>query len=140
MSTPLFRDEVVQARRARWLGAIVLDHPPGAVGGMALCALAATLVVGLLANGEYTRRTQVAGVLVPSEGTATLVAPVAGLVVAVHVAEDGAVQEHAALATVRVPLATAHGDDGAAIAAGIERRRAATRDTYGSRRRRLLRP
>ena len=94
MSTPLFRDEVVQARRARWLGAIVLDHPPGAVGGMALCALAATLVVGLLANGEYTRRTQVAGVLVPSEGTATLVAPVAGLVVAVHVAEDGSVQEH----------------------------------------------
>ena len=113
MSLPLFRHEVVQARRARWLGAVVLDHPPGAAWGMALCALAAALVLATLANGEYTRRT-----------------PVAGVVAALHVEEDEAVPAGAELLAIRVPTATVHGDDGAAIAASVERRREATREAY----------
>ena len=106
MSLPLFRHEVVQARRARWLGAVVLDHPPGAAWGMALCALAAALVLATLANGEYTRRTPVAGQLVPSLGTAVVVAPVAGVVAALHVEEDEAVPAGAELLAIRVPTAT----------------------------------
>jgi membrane fusion protein len=128
---------VLQARRARWLGGIVLDQPPAARWLAGLVGLACTLLVAGLATGEYTRRTRVAGQLVPTLGAATAVSPVDGVVVAVHAGEGDPVLAGMPLAMVQVPRATGSGDTGAAVATSLAQRRSALRDAYGSRRRRL---
>ena len=106
MSLPLFRIEALQARRHSWLGEVVLDQPVSArvlaVGVLLACAG----VVWLLAGGDYTRRTRVAGQLVPTQGLSTVVAPVSGVIAELTVQEGQRLLPGDVLAQMVVPGAT----------------------------------
>lgn len=106
MSLPLFRTEALQARRHSWLGEVVLDQAPSARLLAAGVLLAGIGVVLLLAFGEYTRRTRVIGQLVPTQGLATVVAPVAGVIAELGVQEGQRLLPGQAMLQVIVPGAT----------------------------------
>ena len=125
MDQPLFRDEVMQARRSRRLGGIVLGQPFPLWLLTAAAVACALLVVLFLAFGGYTRRTRVVGQLVPSLGMATVTAPVSGLLSEVRVAEGQAVAVGDVLAVIAAPRATlAEGDTAQALQAAIAARQA----------------
>lgn len=125
MDGPLFRPEVMQARRQEWLGSISLAQPlrPWVFG---LLLFTAALGVGLfLAFGEYTRRARVTGQLVPDLGVSTVTTPLAGVVARVYRQEGERVLAGSALALVSIPRSMANGIDARnEVEAGIERRRA----------------
>lgn len=107
MSEALFRSEVVQARRAAWLGEVVLDTPPRLRLALALLVLALALALAFVASADYGRRTRVAGQLVPDRGLVTVLAPGPGVVDRVAVEEGGAV----GAGDVLVQLASAGGSE-----------------------------
>lgn len=135
MAEPLFRDEVMRARQSPWLGGIVIARSPSAWLLTGLAA-AAALVVGLfLAFGEYTRRTRVTGMVVPSLGLASVGAPLAGTLSEVRVGEGRVVAEGDILAVVSAPRATLAGGDGvAALEAALRARRRGVADGHASQR------
>lgn len=75
MSNDLFRKEVMEARRASWLGGISLAQPLRlwvlTLAGMT----AAGAIIAFLLLGTYTRRSSVTGQLVTAKGLATVLAP-----------------------------------------------------------------
>ena len=76
----LFRREVLENRQHNSLGA-TLARPP--VSFTAWCVIAACLSAAMLAFlflGEYTKRTRVAGITVPSSGVLRIASPQAGVV------------------------------------------------------------
>ena len=89
MSQPLFRDEVLKARRTRWLGGISLAQPLRLWILTGLAVMAASAIVLFVTLGTYTRRSTVTGQLVPTKGLATVVAPASGVVTRMDVAEGG---------------------------------------------------
>ncbi len=85
---PLFRQEVMEARRGEWLGSIIIAAPLSRwVLTLLAVALAAAILL-FLVFGHYTRRETVAGQLVPSAGLLNIVAPSAGTLSKLHV-HDG---------------------------------------------------
>ncbi|WP_174236080.1 HlyD family efflux transporter periplasmic adaptor subunit [Rhodanobacter sp. L36] len=88
MSKPLFRQEVVDARRGDWLGSIVVVAPLSRWLSTALALALSTAILLFLIFGEYTRRESVAGQLVPSAGLLTVTASNAGTVTQLQV-RDG---------------------------------------------------
>lgn len=126
---PLFRPEVMEARRQSWLGGISLVQPLRlwvlscvAIGGGAA-------VVGLLALGTYTQRSSVRGQLVPDLGLATVVSPASGVVARLLPIEGAQVGAGQALAVIDAPRTTADGVDAAwALRAGLEVRRENTQE------------
>lgn len=95
MSTPapLFRAAAIDAQRRQWLGTIVMARAPGAAAGAAAATLMALAVVLFLAFGSYTRRTTVAGRLMPTSGLVRVYASQPGLVVRRLVAEGEHVRQ-----------------------------------------------
>lgn len=93
MPAELFRAEALAARQTQWLGTVLLaprwSHRLFALAG----GLAAAAIVGLLCFAEFTRTARVAGWLVPHEGVVRVLAPRAGVVTALHVAEGAAVRK-----------------------------------------------
>jgi membrane fusion protein len=138
MSGRLFRDEVIQARQRQWLGEVVLGQPPS-LRLLSGCVLLAALAVGgLLAFGEFTQRTRVAGQLVPSQGLGMLTAPAAGILAQVPVEEGQRVIAGDTLAVLEMPRALrGRPDAGEAVELGIARRRRSALDHFESQRRRL---
>lgn len=137
MPTTLFRTEVLEARRQAWLGAVALDQPP-AMRWLVLLASLACVGIGIgLARGEYTRRTAVAGVLVPDRGIATVIAPVGGIVATLAVGEGERVLADTALATIAIPDVTSGGATGVLVAQSIADRTLALAATQAAQRRRL---
>ena len=90
---------------------------------------AAAIAIGVfLAFGEYTRRSRVAGQLVPDLGLSTVVAPTSGIVDRIYPREGQRVLVGAPLALVATPRATQSGADArSSIDEGIQRRRASLR-------------
>lgn len=123
MSGELFRKEALDAKRAGWLGGISLAQPMRLwvlTMAAALCGLAVALFLTL---GTYTRRSTVAGQLVPAKGLASVLAPSTGVVSSLDVVEGSRVQEGQRLAVVTVPRATEAGGDAlAALEQRMERR------------------
>jgi len=107
----LFRREVMEAKRGRWLGSISLAQPVRLWALAIVGGVTAAAVLGFLVFGEYARRSRVAGVLVPDLGLSTVVAPSAGVISALHAEEGDRVQRDAALLLINVPRVTAAGDD-----------------------------
>jgi membrane fusion protein len=106
MSQGLFRSEVLEARRAGWLGAIALTQPLR-LWVLATFACSAALAVALyLAFGTYTRRSTVVGRLVPSQGLATVLAPAAGVVSELQAVEGARIAAGQTLAVIAVPRVT----------------------------------
>ena len=103
----LFRPEVLAAQRTQWLGTVLLaprlSHRLFALGGV----LAAVAIAALFFFGGYTRTARVSGWLVPTEGVARVVAPQAGVVTALHVAEGARVRAGERLVTLSGELQSA---------------------------------
>lgn len=124
MNHELFRREALEAKTRGWMGSISLAQPAAAWVLTVAAVLAATLVVLFLVLGTYTRRSTVAGQLVPSKGLATVLAPATGIVSRLEAVEGEPVEQGQVLALVTVPRATAaEGDTLVALEQRLARRR-----------------
>lgn len=124
MTEPLFRPEVMEAKRRSWLGGISLAQPLSLwlLAGFAMLAAAAIIV--FLVVGEYTRRSRVVGQLVPDLGLATVMAPVTGVVSQSMPEEGEQVKRAQALVVISVPRATtADGNMALGLRAGLLQQR-----------------
>ncbi len=133
MTEPLFRPEVLEAKRRSWLGGVSLAQPLSLwlLTGFAL--LAATAIVLFLVLGEYTRRSRVVGQLVPDLGVATVVAPVAGVVTQPVPKEGEHVERGRSLVVISTPRATTeNGDMTAGLLAGLQKQQAGIRQSFDS--------
>ena len=74
-------------------------------------ALTASAIVTFLLLGTYTKRSTVSGVLVPSKGLATVLAPVTGVISALSLDDGAIVAKGQALAVIDIPRSTAAGVD-----------------------------
>lgn len=120
----LFRKEVLEAKRASWLGSISLSQPISSWVLAVFSAIAALTVILFLFFGSYTRRTPVSGQLVPVQGLSAVAAPATGVVAQVHVAEGDTVQAGQPLVTLQMPRSLENAVDAhAALAAQLESRR-----------------
>lgn len=118
----LFRKEVLESRRNQWLGGISLVQPIRGWIFAAFAISAALLVLVFLFWGDYTRRSRVAGQLVPSAGLVTVMAPAIGVIEKLLVDEGESIERGQALAVVSVPRALVSGES-VANALGIALRR-----------------
>lgn len=123
MTQPLFRPEVMQAKRGSWLGGISLTQPVSLWVLTLAAALVATVIVLFVIFGTYTRRSTVTGQLVPSQGLASVLAPATGVVTSLGAEEGSRVALGDALAVVGVPRATlAAGDTQVALEQRLQQR------------------
>lgn len=123
MPNDLFRKEVMEARRASWLGGILLAQPLRLWVLTLAGTVAAGAIVAFLLLGTYTRRSTVTGQLVPAKGLATVLAPATGVVGRLDTDEGGQVKRGQVLAVVTVPSATlANGDTHVAIEQRLDER------------------
>lgn len=111
MRRDLFRREVIQAKANSHLGGISLAQPLRLWLLTAFSVLAASLIVGFLVLGEYTRRSRVVGQLVPDLGLSTVTSSATGVVANVLPAEGDAVHAGAALVRIQIPRAMADGQE-----------------------------
>jgi membrane fusion protein len=128
MSNPLFRHEVLSARRQSWLGGISLAQPLRWWVLTSVAGVMAATVICLLVFGTYTRRSSVQGTLVPNLGLSSVVAPSNGVVARLLTEEGARVTAGQPLALIDVPRTTADGRDAlGAIRNGIQARSDSTR-------------
>ena len=124
MTDSLFRHEVIEAKRNSWLGEISLSQPLRLWTLAGFAILAASAILGFLVLGEYTRRSKVAGQLVPDLGLSTIVSPTSGVVSRLFPEEGDQVQAGQELSLIDVPRVTAAGSDAlTVIREGLETRR-----------------
>ena len=133
MTESLFRQEVLDTKRGSWLGSISLAQPLS-LWVLTGFAVAAALAIGLfLFFGSYSRRSQVVGQLVPTQGLATVLAPATGVLSQLDVVEGGEVKPGQTLAVVSVPRATVgEGDTTRAMEARLQRRAQGLRDSHSA--------
>lgn len=120
----LFREEVLQARSAQWLGGIRLARPPGFawLTGIALALAAALIAFALL--GEVTRKARLSGLLLPRGGLISVSAPQAGTVTELLVREGQLVNAGQALMRLSSPRLLSSGDATLLNAQALAQRRA----------------
>jgi membrane fusion protein len=100
----------------------------------AAAVLAVLVIVLFLAAGEYTRRSRVAGQLVPDLGLATVVAPVAGVVLHPIPEEGTGIEAGEDLVVISTPRPTMESSDTTdALLDRLESRRAGLEQTYRAR-------
>ena len=96
----LFRHEVQEAQSAQWLGVVRIARPLS-FSAITLAALAiAGLLMAFAAWGEVNRKSKVSGLLVAQGGSLNIVAPTAGVLGDLRMAEGATVQGSAVLAIV----------------------------------------
>lgn len=119
----LFREEVLHAQSAQWLGAIRLGRRPGfaLVTGVALALVIALLTYAVV--GQATRKSRVAGVLLPTQGLLHLALPQNAMVRRLLVQEGDAVQAGQLLAVLHTGQATTQGDTASLVALSLAQRR-----------------
>jgi membrane fusion protein len=117
------RTEVIEARRSRKAGAIVLTRPvPMKVA--AACGAIVTLALGLLLGfGEYTSKVRVTGQLAYAGGAVKVVAPQFGRITARHVKEGQTVKAGQALFDLSAERIGGGGSIDARIGASLANRR-----------------
>lgn len=93
----LFRPEAIAARGINWLGEIVLIRPVSFSLLTVIAVLLAALVVVFFIYGTYTKRSTVAGQLVPSTGLIRVYSPQYGVVLKRFVEEGQKVDQGAPL-------------------------------------------
>ncbi len=127
----LFRQEVLDARRAQWLGGVSLIQPVKLWWLAAFAMVSAVSVIIFLMLGDYTRRTRVIGQLVPSAGLVTLPAPASGVLAQVPITEGDNVQRGQTLARILVPNASSKVNNTAsAVGEQIAQRGVAVAQSY----------
>jgi len=120
----LFRQEVLNARQAQWLGGIRIARPLSfsLVTGAAL-AMAAALIA-YACWGEVTRKVTVHGVLLPVGGLINITAPQSGVVAELLAHEGDEVQAGQPLVRLQSQRITARGDAAVLTAQALATRRA----------------
>lgn len=123
---PLFREEVRAAQAAQWLGSVRLHRPLSfaMMTGAALVIGCALVVFAVW--GEVNRKARLVGLLVPTQGSLNITAPLAGILVALPVSEGQTVQAGDVLLVLHTErqslLNGAVGDTSARVALQIEAR------------------
>lgn len=120
----LFRDEVMQAKSAQYLGTIRIGRNPRFAVVALIAVLLALSLVSFAVWAEVTRKAKLPGLLMPTLGTLNLTTPQAGTVLAVKAKEGDVVQAGQVLVVVSTDRATAQGDTAALIAQSLRQRRA----------------
>lgn len=90
---PLFRSAAITAHKTKWLGEIILIRPMSYNILTAMAALFAVVIVVFLVWGTYTKRSTVAGQLLPDSGLVKVYVPQLGIVQEKHVTEGQAVKK-----------------------------------------------
>lgn len=129
-ASPLFRTEVIEARRSQWLGPVLLTPRPPHRLFATLAILAIAAIASLLAFGEFTRKANVTGWLVPDKGLVQVFAPQQGVVTEVFQQEGARVPEGAPLVALSAERQT--GVAGIGTEAEIARSLGARRDSLES--------
>ena len=111
----LFRPEVLESRRASWVGEIQLIRPPSLTVLTGAVVAAALALGAFLALGEYTRKVRVSGVLVPDRGVLRLVSPQDALLVERRVVEGARVRAGDVLFVLSLDRAAVAGDTQATV-------------------------
>lgn len=127
-SSTLFREEVMRARQAQWLGSIRIGRPPSFAWVTGISMLLAAALIAFSIWGEVTRKAKLPGLLVPTAGMLNLSAPQAGVVADLLVKEGELVHEGQILLRLKTERSTVLGDAGALNAQAMAQRRA-TLDT-----------
>jgi multidrug efflux pump subunit AcrA (membrane-fusion protein) len=100
--TPLYRPEVVEAKRNRWLGQLILRQPLSHW-VLTWCAIAVVgIVIVFLSIGEYAQKVRVEGQLVANPGLIEITAPTEGVLVSLRYQEGDRVERNAIVGEVRV--------------------------------------
>ena len=121
---------MLNAKRGSWLGAISLAQPLRLWTMTGFAAAAALTIALFLFFGSYSRRSQVVGQLVPTQGLATVLAPATGVLSQLNTTEGGQVERGQTLAVVSVPRATVgEGDTATAMETRLDRRIQGLRDS-----------
>lgn len=94
---PLFRPEVIAARRTQWLGTVLLAPTISHALFAAFAALTIAAILSLLFFGEFTRMERITGWLVPEQGLVRVVAPQSGVITRLHVRDGDKVAKGAAI-------------------------------------------
>lgn len=123
----LFRNEVLQAQRGQWLGAINLATPLSFKWWTLLALALAAAIIALLIFGQYTRRETVTGQLLPGAGILTLSAQTTGTVTRTLVHEGEQVRAEQPLVQVSANLVSATGNTYAQIGAQLHAQQAQVR-------------
>lgn len=110
LSEGLFRQEVIDAKRGEWLGAINLATPLSFAWWSLLAVALAAAILLFLTFGHYTRRESVTGQLLPSAGLLTLAARTTGTVTRTLVREGQRVVAGQPLAEISADLDTSMGN------------------------------
>ena len=123
--SPLFRDEVVVAQQAQYLGTIRIGRNPSfeLVTLVGICL--ATALISFAYFGEVTRKARVTGLLMPLLGSLQLSATSAGVLVESRVREGEVVREGQVLFVLRTDHRTTSGDTAALISQNLLQRRGA---------------
>src|SRR3954468_10728866 len=93
----LFRSEVLAERQTPLLGKILLEPRASQSLLVGISVALGVAVVAFLIFGSYARKARLSGVLVPVHGLARIVAPQAGVVTEIFVAEGAKVRKGAPL-------------------------------------------
>lgn len=122
-TTPLFRQQALDAQQAQYLGSVRIGRNPGfaAVAGLALVLAAA--LVSFAAWGQIARKARIPGLLVPQLGTLQLSTAAAGTLAERRVAEGDAVQTGQVLFVIATDRNGSDGPTAALVAASLMQRR-----------------
>jgi membrane fusion protein len=104
-----FRTEVLESRRQRQLGGVILLQPVSVKILSWALAVAIGLIISFLVLAQYARKETVVGYLVPSKGVVKVFVPRPGIISVVHVDESRTVAEGDPLLTVTVDQITLDG-------------------------------
>ncbi|MFT3664436.1 HlyD family secretion protein [Piscinibacter sp.] len=144
MSSALFREEVIQAHRAQYLGAIRLGRSPSFTLMACIAVMLAGVLVAFAAWGQVTRKTAVPGLLVPTLGALDVNVIAPGVLAELRVREGQRVAAGDVLFVLSTDHATMHGATAALVAATVQQRLAAleservARDLQARQRRQAL--
>ena len=122
-TTPLFRQQALDAQQAQYLGSVRIGRNPGfsAVAGVAL--LLAAALVSYAAWGQMARKARIPGLLVPQLGTLQLSTAAAGTLAERRVAEGDVVPAGQVLFVIATDRNGGDGPTAGLVAASLVQRR-----------------
>ena len=122
-TTPLFRQQALDAQQAQYLGSVRIGRNPGfaIVAGVAL--LLAAALVSFAAWGQIARKARIPGLLVPQLGTLQLSTAAAGTLAERRVAEGDAVEAGQVMFVIATDRNGGDGPTAALVAASLVQRR-----------------
>jgi len=121
-STPLFRPEVAEALMGNAYGAINIAQPASSWLITFFAVSLSALFICLLLTGAVTRKTRVAGLTVPVEGSVSVAAPIAGVVGPMQLQEGVRVKQGDVLFTIASARHGKNGDVGDFVSQQIDAR------------------